>query len=86
MMKCSNARPTRATQLAASSTAMTKGMPASIDAQVIYAPSVSIAPWPILITPMSPKMRASPSDASAKVKVSKVASIRMLAVVESMTR
>jgi hypothetical protein len=60
------------------------GIPASIEAQTRYAPSVSMAPWPMLMTPIRPKMIANPTEVSASVSVSNDASIATLINVDDM--
>src|SRR5215469_3012617 len=79
MRKCSSTSPTTATLVA--STAGTNGTPEVVAYQVKYAPSVSMAPCPMLMTPTNPNTTASPIAASANTKVIRVESARTLSVV-----
>src|SRR5215831_10838643 len=81
MRKCSSTSPTTATLVADASTAGTNGTPEVVAYQVKYAPSVSMAPCPMLMTPTNPNTTASPIAASANTKVIRVESARTLSVV-----
>src|SRR6266542_3138690 len=81
MTKCSSARPITATPAAARRTEGRKGMPDVVANQVKYAPSVNMAPCPMLMTPISPNTTAKPSAAKANTNVISVASTRTLRAV-----